>query len=434
MRTQFLLPLCVLGLTASVAAAGTYPSINVTDAPYSAIANDGVNDTVAFQNALNAAGATRGHVVVPPGVFDFTGTLTIPSHVTLEGQLDNPNDWHYCPDGPGMCPPNPWRSTTLRVHQSAATLATPFIQMQVDASVLGVAIYHKDQTRTMSPVVYPAAIRGSASCSVEDVLLVNPYYGLDFASNPSDRHVIRNVYGWPIHLGISVDKCVEPGRIEHIHFWPFTDPWDYPSAGTTDEYIARYAVAAQFLGSDGEIVNDFFAFGYHVGIQFANGSSGTTSGEFSNINLDAADVGIDIYAADAADGLHFSNLNIAPGSASFFLNKKAIWSHPGGNAWLEIDGASFWGPWATGNILWESGHLTLTNTLFHDWGGAGAAITLAAGTGSIQGNYFRPGGGNGQAVAVNASAGNVVVNDNQLNTNLLVNNNGGQTLMLGNQP
>lgn len=417
-------------LAASLVSAGTYPSINVTDAPYNAIPNDGIDDTVAFQNALNAASGGRGHVVAPAGVFDFTGTLQIPLHVTLEGQLDNPSDWPACG---ALCPPNPWRSTTLRITQTGSTLANPFIFMQVDSSVRGVAIFHKDQNRSMAPVVYPPAIRGSEFCSVEDVLLVNPYKGIDFATVNGTRHVIRNVYGQPLFIGIEIDQCYDIGRIENVHFGPFWDAYDPDVAGGPEEFMARYGTAILMHRSDWEVVDGVYTYGYHLGLQFVDVGNGVTNGQFANLTFKQADVGVDIYGASQVAGVHISNLDIEIAAPAWFTNKRPIWSHPGYDSWVDVRGASFSGASPAGDVVWESGHLIVSNSNFDSWGAGGPAINITGGTTMVRGNSFKSGGGNGQAVVVAANAGNVMINDNQLNGNTIVNNNGGQTFILGNQ-
>ena len=52
--------------------------------------------------------------------------------------------------------------------------------------------------------------------------MVNPYKGVDLASKPSVRHYVRNLYCQPLRRGISVDKCFDVGRIENVHFGPFS--------------------------------------------------------------------------------------------------------------------------------------------------------------------------------------------------------------------
>lgn len=64
--------------------AGLQGVVNVTAPPYGAKVDGVTDDTVAIQNALNAAGA-GGIVWLPPGVAVVSGPLTIPPQVSLVG-------------------------------------------------------------------------------------------------------------------------------------------------------------------------------------------------------------------------------------------------------------------------------------------------------------------------------------------------------------
>lgn len=60
------------------------PTYRVTD--YGAVANDGKDQTAAFKQALEAAGATGGTVLVPRGRFMINETLKLPPKVRLAGE------------------------------------------------------------------------------------------------------------------------------------------------------------------------------------------------------------------------------------------------------------------------------------------------------------------------------------------------------------
>lgn len=64
-------------------AEGAY--FNVKAAPYNATGNNVADDTAAVAAALTAAGAAGGVVYFPAGTYRMTGTITVPSKVTLRG-------------------------------------------------------------------------------------------------------------------------------------------------------------------------------------------------------------------------------------------------------------------------------------------------------------------------------------------------------------
>lgn len=82
----------------------------------------------------------------------------------------------------------------------------PFIFLNANAGVLGLSVFYPAQTPDLpSPLVYPPTIMGSGDdVTVKNVLLVNPYFGIDFATHPCGRHLIDGVYGQPLSIGIQV--------------------------------------------------------------------------------------------------------------------------------------------------------------------------------------------------------------------------------------
>ena len=58
-----------------------------------------------------------------------------------------------------------------------------------------------------------------------------------------------------------------------------------------------------------KVVHDVFSYGYHTGMTFQASQWGPTNGQFSDINFDDVDVGLDVY--DTQDnGVMFTNLNL----------------------------------------------------------------------------------------------------------------------------
>jgi hypothetical protein len=118
-------------------------------------------------------------------------------------------------------------STLLVVEGAGSETGVPFITLNMNSIIKGLTIFYPDQKpEKITP--YPwcvACAGGSDNPSIVDCLLVNPYQGVDFGTNVSGRHYIRNLYGQPLRRGIYVSKCYDVGRIENVHFWPFWK-WD----------------------------------------------------------------------------------------------------------------------------------------------------------------------------------------------------------------
>ena len=131
-------------------------------------------------------------------------------------------------------------------------------------------IFYPEQTRTDPPVAYPwtvaTAVGGATNPSIIDVLMVNPYQAVDFGSYSSPRHYIHNLNANALYRGIYVDNCLDIGRIENVHIWPFWQPMD--DSGPISKFTQEHGQAFIFGRTDWELVQDSFAVFYKVGFRF----------------------------------------------------------------------------------------------------------------------------------------------------------------------
>ena len=118
---------------------------------------------------------------------------------------------------------------------------------------------------------------------------------------------------------------MDVGRILDVHFWPFWDHGADPKIVDRSidtvfrDFTNRRGFALVLFKSDMQIVHDFFAFGYFVGIHlgfqrldYSPGKQkgwGACTGQFSNLNLDQCTVGINFHATDKS-GIQITNANI----------------------------------------------------------------------------------------------------------------------------
>lgn len=398
--------------------------INAAGAPYNASGNGISDDTGAIQRALNDCKNQGGGIVwLPAATYFIAGTLVVNANCILKGVASAPTrTWGTSQNTAG--------TTLLAVSGHGNAQGTPFITLQGhNAGVEGLSIFYPKQTATNPPVPYPWTIQvgpgGWENVFVQNVLLVNSYNGIDFASNNGGpRHYIRNVFGQPLNIGITIDQCYDIGRISTIHFWPF-----WSSNQNLLQYINNNAVTIVLKRTDWEIVDNVFSWGYHVGLQLASSSYGSSNGQLSNINFDNVDVGIDVYQTQPP-GILISNLNVA--NAGGGTMRVAIWGHPNGNAHLVIRGGSFWGQ-LNGVLLWQmdAGHVALSDSIISEWNPQNPAIVIKNGRALITTNYFRD--LVGTAIVVDSSADRVLIASNELIGNKII-NNGKHTVMSGNDP
>ena len=256
---------------------------------------DGIHDdTLGFQNALNAASAANGGIVwVPTGTYKIATHLTIPSHVTLEGVFRAP---------PGNYTGNVG-STLLAYEGAGNENGTPFIQMSDESTIKGIAIFYPEQSNT-SVVQYPWCIRGANNnCTVMDVMLVNPWRGLDFGTQSCGRHMIQRVYGQPIKTGLYVDQVLDVGRVQDVHFWPF-----WHASGAAANYTAASGTAFHFRRADWEFVSGCFAISYNIGFLFTPGVvDGLPNVLVTNSGADMCNFALQVEAGYDTWGHAFTN-------------------------------------------------------------------------------------------------------------------------------
>ena len=267
----------------------------------------------------------------------------------------------------------------------------------------------------MTGACFPPAIRGNGdNNAVRNVLLVNPYVGVDLATNACGRHLIDGLHGQPLSVGVVVDKCYDIGRILNVHFWNFFAPL----GSAAFEWQANNGVSFDLQRTDWEVVQDVFSFGYHVGLRLRASEAGACNGQFSNVNFDDVDVGIDA-AATQEWACVVANLNVAnAGDGRFKIGVRGS-----GGARLTVRGASFWGS-LNQAVQWagEGSFLRLTDSTVHAWNATLPAIDIRGGRAMISGNAFKD--VTGTAVRVAAAADRVMLTSNELAGNTLdVHNN-----------
>jgi len=390
--------------------------INVRLPPYNATGDGIQDDTNAFQNALNDVGTFGGGIVfVPEGNYLIKTHLNIPAATVLKGVASHvQRHWG-----------DPKTSTTvgttlLAVADAGNATGIPFVTLSGDGSgIEGLQIYYPNQIVEAPPIAYPWTIRCGNGKTVENtfvknVLLVNPWQAIDAATNGAPRHWFENVYGQPLFLGISVDQCYDIGRINHIHFWPFwsNDP-------IIRIWVEHNGISFQFQRTDWEVVEDIFSIGYHIGMAFHTSPHGSCNGQFTDINFDNVDIGLEVLHTQSA-GILFSNLNLANAGAG--ENKIGILGRLVNDTKpldvsVTIRGGSFWGEFQQ-NIHWEhDGLISISDSLFKHWNSSSSAITIERGRAMINNNYFTDNIGN--AITVLNTVDKVTITNNQFNNNTL---------------
>ena len=159
-----------------------------------------------------------------------------------------------------------------------------------------------------------------------------------------------------------------------MHFWPFWDHNADRSAADPEvrtflrDFIARHGFALVLFKSDMQIVHDFFAFGYFVGVHLGFQTrpddqvrpGGACTGQFTNLNLDQCTNAIDFHATDKS-GIQISNANLVCKELKVAgdLPRFAVVGHDHGDqprprGFLSLRGASIFGSTRQSMVSWET--------------------------------------------------------------------------------
>ncbi|MCP4639725.1 MAG: hypothetical protein GY851_04800 [bacterium] len=329
---------------------------SVTD--FGAIADGEVDNTAAFQAALDAAGAAGGGVVVvPTGRYSFAGTLTFPKEVALRGTYE------YSPAHAGIrdnSPEKPVYGSVLLVRAGAGSEeGAPFITLQTNASLQGVCVYYPDQDPDAdepTPYPYAVAMRGN-NPAIMNVELLNPFNAIDASHN--QRALIRNVHGQPLHIGVYVDSIYDIGRIENVHW----NPWWSMNEGVF-QWQMKNGVGFIFGKTDWHYVHNTFCFGYNVGYKFIKTERGATNGNFLGIGAD------DCYTSLLVEQSSPYGILITNGEFVSFHgpDPTMIRVEETNSGTVRFNNCAFWGPCNRNAVVDGTGTIGFSDCTFTQWG------------------------------------------------------------------
>ena len=157
---------------------------------------------------LNAAGG--GTLFIPAGRYPCYTPIVLPTGVTIAGEWQNPDE------DPAIT------GTVLEVHAGhGETGGLAFITMSHSSKLTNLAFWYPEQNYA-EPVPYPPTISTHQYTFVDNVTLVNSYFGVrqdTWANCPN----VWNVYGTPLRFGLDMDNIIDIMRLNNINFAP--DYW-----------------------------------------------------------------------------------------------------------------------------------------------------------------------------------------------------------------
>ncbi|MBV6458165.1 MAG: hypothetical protein HONBIEJF_01289 [Fimbriimonadaceae bacterium] len=343
---------------------------------------DGATDnTVAFQRALDAAAQSSQVVFAPRGNYRFEGRLRVPRGVTLKGV------WESVPSHAGLrdaseAKPTDDGTTFLVVGDRGKESSEAFMTISGNATLKGVVISYPDQKRDDVPVPYPftLSLKGN-NAAVTDVELLNPYRAIDLVG--AHRHLVRNVQGQPLRLGVYVDGVTDIGRIENVHW----NPW-WSMSPKLFAWQKTHGEGFVFGRTDWQYVTNTFCFGYGIGYRFIETKAGVCNGNFLGIGADLCQTAVQVDQS-APYGLLITNGEFVSFEGPDPVMVRAAASHAGS---VRFSNCAFWGPCEQIARVEGTGTVGFSDCTFVQWDRSGKgkpAIEALGGKLIVRGCEFR---------------------------------------------
>ncbi len=269
-----------------------HPEVKITDnlgrPDYTAVVN-------SLLDGLNAAGG--GALFIPAGQWDFRGTLTMPAGTSIFGEWANPDE-------------NPEvRGTVLKVYSGAGSAdGTSFVKMMQHTQIRNVAFWYPEQS-VDTLVQYPPTIQTFQYTFVENVTLVNSYFGIQNNSGANCPNA-WNIYGTPLNIGLDFDNVIDIARVEELHFaakyWMYSGLPNAPTAAADvkklENQLYNYAIGITLRRIDWSYVTYSDIVGYNIGLLFDRSVNGTSfpNGQCVGLNFTNCKYGHFSYGASSS--------------------------------------------------------------------------------------------------------------------------------------
>jgi len=319
-------------------------ALNVLD--FGAVGDGHKDNTDVFTAAMKAAEAGNYSVFVPRGHYRINGNLEVPPNVMLEGVFRGPSA------------SNKDQGSVLLAFAGAGDAnGKPFITLRQASTLRGISIFYPEQKMKNPPTPYPWTIHGRGdNISLLNVLLVNPYQGVDFGTQPAGRHYINGLYGQPLYRGLFIDQCYDVGRAENVHFWSFWGGWE----GELYAFMRAEAIAFVLGKTDWEFLSNCFCIGYHVGYTFVENKSGPGNCLLTQCGSDIGPTAVRVDASQHHAGISFVNGQFMSGIEVARTNSGPV----------KFTACGFWGIPTTDHhaLLEGTGQTTFNSCHFIGWG------------------------------------------------------------------
>ncbi|OCT12219.1 S-layer protein [Paenibacillus pectinilyticus] len=356
------------------------PDVVIADfnvADFGAVGDGIKDDTRAIQDALDAAGSHGGGVVFAPvGHYKLTGTLLVPTGVTLRGDWESPDSVNGKVNG-----------TVLDAYAGRGDEnGTSLIQLQQSSGITHLSIWYPEQSLEQL-TAYPWTIEQLTgdNATVSSVTLVNSYNGVKIGPVWNELHYVHDLFGTVLKTGVFLDFTTDIGRIEHVRlspsYWAQSGLPGAPAQPALFGYMTTHTEGIVMGRSDWEYMSDIGISGFKTGMRITTrtGSLETANAQLYKINITDCNVALKI------EGVNDYGLLVTDSTfkANVGADAKAVYATQGFHSIVQFNKVTLASEAASAVVSEGSGVLSFENSSFENWGNQAGGFALAVDSGSI---------------------------------------------------
>lgn len=279
---------------------------DVTDSPYSADDTGVIDATAAIKAALNDCYLSGGGVVfMPNGKYRITSNIVVPSHVTLRG------DWQDPDEGNNF-------GTIIVADVLSGINDTPaLISINGSGSVNGLTIYYPQQSAA-NPISYPYTFMlcswggdGPMSSTLKNITLINSYKGV-ITQFGNEMHNIFNLKGTALKNGIRILSTSDVGRIEKIKinnsYWSNAgELFGAPSRTVLDSWTRANGIGIEVSDVEWENFVNISLSDFNIGMLFGECDRINSCGTAFGVEIENTNKALVLNEIDPRVGFVFTN-------------------------------------------------------------------------------------------------------------------------------